>query len=176
MAKCAHQPRRLDGRAVAEEDTAAEDRRADSLSQFVPRQRERLLGRAHTLCGRDRPVDHGVQPPRRQPRLHSGLDKADLTRRRWTSMFATIATTATVKIAVPITFTCGGAPTRAAPQTKSGNVTSAPALKYVTTKSSIESAKQSRSAARIAGAISGKVTFRNVAHSFAPRSIAASSR
>jgi hypothetical protein len=33
------------------------------------------------------------------------------------------------KIAVPITLTCGGAPTRAAPQTKSGNVVSAPALK-----------------------------------------------
>ena len=46
----------------------------------------------------------------------------------------------------------------------------------MTTKSSIEIAKQSRSAARIAGAISGSVTFRKVAHSFAPRSIAASSR
>ena len=44
------------------------------------------------------------------------------------------------------------------------------------TKSSTESAKPSRSAARIAGAISGSVTFRNVVHSFAPRSIAASSR
>ena len=63
---------------------------------------------------------------------------------------------------MPITFTCGGAPTRAAPQTNSGNVVLDPALKYVTTKSSIEIAKQSRSAARIAGAISGSVTFRKV--------------
>src|SRR5262249_25943999 len=65
---------------------------------------------------------------------------------------------------------------RAAPQTKTGNVTDEPALKYVTTKSSIEIAKQRRKAARTAGAISGSVTFWNVVHSFAPRSIAASSR
>ena len=87
-----------------------------------------------------------------------------------------IRLSATPKIAVPITLTCAGAPTRAAPHTKRGNVTRVPALKYVTTKSSIEIAKQSSSAARIAGAIRGSVTFRNVAHSFAPRSIAASSR
>ena len=87
-----------------------------------------------------------------------------------------MALTAIKKIALPITFTCGGAPIRAAPQTNSGNVTSDPELKYVTTKSSIETAKQSRSAARIAGAISGSVTFLNVTHSLAPRSIAASSR
>ncbi len=49
-------------------------------------------------------------------------------------------------------------------------------MKYVTTKSSIEIAKQRRNAARIAGVINGSVTFRNVVHSFAPRSIAASSR
>ena len=83
---------------------------------------------------------------------------------------------ARTKIAVPMTFTCGGAPTRAAPQTKSGNVTSLPALKYVITKSSTERAKASRNAARIPGAISGSVTFLNVVHSLAPRSIAASSR
>ncbi len=51
-----------------------------------------------------------------------------------------------------------------------------PALKYVTTKSSIEIAKQSASEARMAGAISGSVTLVNVVSSFAPRSIAASSR
>ena len=44
-------------------------------------------------------------------------------------MLASIAATATRKITVPITFTCGGAPTRAAPQTKSGNVVCEPALK-----------------------------------------------
>ncbi len=65
---------------------------------------------------------------------------------------------------------------RAAPQTKSGNVTSDPALKYVTTKSSMEMAKQRRSDARTAGAMSGSVTLRNVVHSLAPRSMAASSR
>src|SRR6478752_5814775 len=57
-----------------------------------------------------------------------------------------------------------------------GNVTDVPETKYVTTKSSIEMAKQSRNAARIAGVISGSVTFRNVVNSLAPRSIAASSR
>ena len=44
------------------------------------------------------------------------------------------------------------------------------------TKSSIERANPSRAALRIAGASSGSVTFRNVTHSLAPRSIAASSR
>ena len=82
----------------------------------------------------------------------------------------------TKKIAEPITLTCGGAATRAAPQTKSGNVTVVPALKLVITKSSTESAKTSSPAASTAGAISGSVTFRNVVHSLAPRSIAASSR
>jgi len=42
---------------------------------------------------------------------------------------ASIAASATMKMAVPITFTCGGAPTRAAPQTKSGNVIFGPATK-----------------------------------------------
>ena len=37
--------------------------------------------------------------------------------------------TATPKITVPITFTCGGAPKRAAPQTNKGNVVRGPALK-----------------------------------------------
>src|SRR5215831_13788743 len=65
---------------------------------------------------------------------------------------------------------------RAAPQTKIGNVTDEPALKYVTTKSSTEIEKQRRNAARTAGTISGSVTFWKVVHSLAPRSIAASSR
>ena len=81
-----------------------------------------------------------------------------------------MAPSAITKIAVPITFTCGGAPTRAEPHTNSGNVTSLPELKYVTTKSSTEIAKQSSSDAKTAGAISGSVTLRNVVHSFAPRS------
>src|SRR5437588_5290714 len=81
-----------------------------------------------------------------------------------------------MKITLPITFTCGGAPTRAEFHTNTGNVTRGPALKYVTTKSSTETAKHSSIEARIAGEINGSVTFVNVAHSFAPRSIAASSR
>ncbi len=40
-----------------------------------------------------------------------------------------IAVRAITKMAVPITFTCGGAPILAAPQTKSGNVTLEPELK-----------------------------------------------
>src|SRR5688572_28768329 len=43
---------------------------------------------------------------------------------RWSRTLASIAATATTKITVLITFTCGGAPMRAAPQTKTGNVTS----------------------------------------------------
>ena len=87
-----------------------------------------------------------------------------------------MTSTATRKIALAITFTCGGTETRAAPQTKSGNVVVEPATKYVITKSSIESANPSSAALRIAGASSGSVTLRNVVHSLAPRSIAASSR
>ena len=83
---------------------------------------------------------------------------------------------ATRKIIEPITLTCGGTPTRAAPQTKSGNVIVGPALKCVITKSSMESANASSAPAAMPGAISGSVTRRNVANGFAPRSIAASSR
>src|SRR5689334_1916493 len=118
-----------------------------------------------------------VPPPRGEGREDAqAVEGADRSRRICTRTFTSMAVTATTKIAVPITFTCGGAPIRAAPQTNSGNVVSDPALKYVTTKSSMEIAKQSSKAARIAGAISGSVTLRNVTHSFAPRSIAASSR
>ncbi len=49
-----------------------------------------------------------VEPPRRQPRLDRGLVQAvapDRSRRICTRTFATIATTATAKIAVPITLT-----------------------------------------------------------------------
>src|SRR5205823_5613140 len=83
---------------------------------------------------------------------------------------------ATRKIALATTFTCGGTATRAMPQTKIGNVCVGPALRYVMTKSSIESAKPSSAAASIAGAMSGSVTFWKVTSSFAPRSIAASSK
>jgi hypothetical protein len=55
-------------------------------------------------------------------------------------------------------------------------VTVVPELKLVTTKSSIESAKASRAAARIPGKISGSVTSRKVWNGLAPRSVAASSR
>jgi hypothetical protein len=67
-----------------------------------------------------------VEPPGRQPRRDA---QAVLVRRIWMSTFASIPITATAKIAVPITFTCGGAPTRAAPHTNSGNVICEPELK-----------------------------------------------
>ena len=49
-------------------------------------------------------------------------------------------------------------------------------MKLVTMKSSIDSENASSAAAMMPGKISGKVTFQKVTHSFAPRSIAASSR
>ena len=67
-------------------------------------------------------------------------------------MFASIPPTATTKIAVPMTLICGGSATRAAPHTNKGNVVVEPALKYVITKSSTESAKASRAAEMIPGA------------------------
>ena len=57
----------------------------------------------------------------------------------------------------------------------SGNVWYWPALKFVTTKSSIEIANASRPAATTPGVISGSVILRIVVHWLAPRSIAASS-
>ena len=54
---------------------------------------------------------------------------APFPRRFWTTMFVTATVNASTKIAVARTLTCGGAPTRAAPQTNSGNVVSAPELK-----------------------------------------------
>src|SRR5262249_10624315 len=48
---------------------------------------------------------------------------APFERRIWIRTLPSMASTATAKIVVPITFTCGGAPTRAAPQTNRGNVT-----------------------------------------------------
>ncbi len=97
-------------------------------------------------------------------------------RRRWAMMLITITPSAIRKNALAMTLTWGGTETRAAPQTKSGNVCVPPELKYVTTKSSTESAKPRSAALRIAGARSGSVILRKVTNSFAPRSIAASSR
>ncbi len=57
----------------------------------------------------------------------------------------------------------------------SGNVDVWPAVKFVMTKSSTDSAKARSADAATPGAISGSVTLRNVVHSFAPRSAAASS-
>ncbi len=57
-----------------------------------------------------------------------------------------------------------------------GNVFVVPDTKLVMTKSSIDSENASRAAARTPGKMSGNVTFQNVTSSFAPRSIAASSR
>ena len=58
----------------------------------------------------------------------------------------------------------------------SGKVIVLPAVKLVMTKSSIDRLNASSAAAMMPGRMSGKVTFQNVVHSFAPRSIAASSR
>jgi len=57
----------------------------------------------------------------------------------------------------------------------SGNVIVEPELKFVITKSSIDSANASRAAESTPGMISGSVTSRNVSHGVAPRSCAASS-
>src|SRR5207244_13196164 len=108
--------------------------------------------------------------------VDDGGQLAPFERRIWTRTLPSMAATAMTKMAVPITFTCGGAPTCAAPQTNNGNVTFEPATKFVITKSSMERANESRSPARMAGAISGRVTFAKVTNSLAPRSIAASSR
>ncbi len=54
---------------------------------------------------------------------------APFPRRFWTTTLVTAIVNASTKIAVARTLTCGGAPTRAAPQTNSGNVVSAPELK-----------------------------------------------
>ena len=48
-----------------------------------------------------------------------------------------------------------------------GKVCALPAVKLVTTKSSIERLNASRPAAMMPGRISGKVTFQNVVNSFA---------
>ena len=58
---------------------------------------------------------------------------------------------------------------------KTGNVIVEPALKFVITKSSIDSANASSAAETTPGMISGSVTRRNVCHGVAPRSCAASS-
>src|SRR5205085_3553749 len=117
-----------------------------------------------------------VEPPGRKAGLYSFANPALRARVFWKMMFAIIPPTATTKIAVPMTLICGGSATRAAPHTNKGNVVVAPELKYVITKSSTESANASSAAEMIPGAMSGSVTLPNVVHSFAPRSIAASSR
>ena len=67
-----------------------------------------------------------VQPPRREARRDGWSIQvaaaADRSRRICTSTLVIMPITATPKMAVPITFTCGGAPTRAAPQTNKGKV------------------------------------------------------
>ena len=70
-----------------------------------------------------------VPPPRWETRYDAQAVAADRCRRIWKRTFPTIRVTATMKMTLPITFTCGGAPTRAAPQTKSGNVIFGPLLK-----------------------------------------------
>src|SRR6185312_13229401 len=63
-----------------------------------------------------------LQLGRREGRRDGG-HAASFERRIWTRMLTSAAVSAITKMAVPITFTCGGAPILAAPQTKSGNVT-----------------------------------------------------
>ena len=91
----------------------------------------RAFGRADVVLEQGlRLVGAGLAPPPgRKARLDAQAVAADRSRRIWRRMFPTIATTATMKIADPITLTCGGAPMRAAPQTNSGNVVSGPELK-----------------------------------------------
>src|SRR6185369_13923031 len=67
--------------------------------------------------------------------------------------------TAMKNMAEPMTLICGGTATRAAPHTKSGKVWSAPATRYVMTKSSTESAKARKNPARIPGQMRGRVTL-----------------
>src|SRR6266404_3919201 len=76
----------------------------------------------------------------------------------------------------PMTLTWAGSAFFWMPHTQIGKVFVVPDTKFVMTKSSIDNEKASNAAARMPGKISGKVTFQNVVHSFAPRSIAASSR
>ena len=74
------------------------------------------------------------------------------------------------------TLICGGVATRDWPKICTGNVfVLVPDTKYVMMKSSIDSANDSRNAARMPGRISGSVTLKNVRDGVAPRSIAASS-
>jgi hypothetical protein len=58
-----------------------------------------------------------VQPPRWQTRRDAQAVVADRCRRIWMRTLVSIAITAIAKIAVPMTFTCGGAPFLAEPQT-----------------------------------------------------------
>ena len=84
---------------------------------------------------------------------------------------------ATRKIALATTFTCGGTATRAMPQTKTGNVCVAARIE-VRDDEVVDREREARAARRRASPArcSGSVTLRNVVSSFAPRSIAASSR
>ena len=91
-------------------------------------------------------------------------------------VLSTTRPTAPTKIIVPMTWTCGGRLFLMLAHTQIGNVEAVPDVKFVMMKSSIESEKASRAPAMMPGRISGKVTFQNVAHGVAPRSMAASSR
>ena len=76
----------------------------------------------------------------------------------------------------PTTLICTGSAFLMIPQTQIGKVLVVPDTKLVITKSSIERENASKAAAITPGNMSGKVTRQKVVHSFAPRSIAASSR
>src|SRR5437867_3948708 len=75
------------------------------------------------------------------------------------------------------TLICGGVAVRDWEKIWTGKVfVLVPDTKYVMMKSSIDSANDSRNAARMPGKINGNVTLKKVRDGVAPRSMAASSR
>src|SRR5262245_4084655 len=103
-------------------------------------------------------------------------DRGRQVRRRDTSAW-TIASVAPVrKMIVANANTCGGMPTRVAPNTHVGNIVAGPCVNWLITKSSIDNAKARRKPARIPGNRSGSVTLMKAVTGVAPRSIAAASR
>src|SRR4029453_17230813 len=118
-----------------------------------------------------------ARPPERastaeEPRRRAGQS---LRPDRDRTLDTTAISTPVMKMSVPMTFTWGGSPTRVAPQIHNGKVVVVPAVKLVTTKSSIDSANASIMPEATAGRMIGKVIRQNVVHGLAPRSAAASS-
>ena len=72
------EPRRLDRRAVAQEDPAAEDRRADPLRQLLARERHRLVGDAELARRLDLVVDRVILRRRGRDAEHPALAQPDV--------------------------------------------------------------------------------------------------